>query len=114
MQNELVNNILESISKLNLLELSDLIIKIEKKFNIAVEEEKPEIIKEKFDVYLSEIGDKKINLIKVIKDITNLSLKESKDLVESKNALIKQNVNKIECEEISKKINSAGGKVEIK
>ncbi|BCG49402.1 ribosomal protein bL12 [Candidatus Carsonella ruddii] len=114
MQNELVNNILELISKLNLLELSDLIIKIEKKFNLVAEEEKREIIKEKFDIYLSEIGDKKINLIKAIKDITNLSLKESKDLVEKKNALIKKNVNKNECEDISKKINSVGGKVEIK
>ncbi|MFI4883849.1 MAG: ribosomal protein bL12 [Candidatus Carsonella ruddii] len=114
MENVLINNIIEKISKLNLLELSDLIIKIEKKFNLKIEEKEINIKKEFFDVYLKEIGDKKINLIKIIKEITNLSLKESKEFVEKKNSLIKKNINKIECDEIVKKITSVGGKVEIK
>ncbi|UNB92169.1 ribosomal protein L7/L12 [Candidatus Carsonella ruddii] len=113
MKNILVDNILDSISKLNLLEISDLIIKIEKKFDLKIEDKK-ETIKDKFDIYLTEIGIKKINLIKIIKEITNLSLKESKDLVEKKNSLIKSNLNKKECDEIVKKITEVGGKVEIK
>ncbi|MFI4883681.1 MAG: ribosomal protein bL12 [Candidatus Carsonella ruddii] len=114
MENILINNIIEKISKLNLLELSDLIIKIEKKFNLKIEEKEINIKKETYDVYLKEIGEKKINLIKVIKDITNLSLKESKELIEKKNSLIKKNINKKECDEIVKKINSVGGQVDIK
>ncbi|MFI4870053.1 MAG: ribosomal protein bL12 [Candidatus Carsonella ruddii] len=114
MENVLINSIIEKISKLNLLELSDLIIKIEKKFNLKIEEKEINIKKEFFDIYLKEIGEKKINLIKVIKDITNLSLKESKELIEKKNSLIKKNLNKTECDEIVKKITLVGGKVEIK
>ncbi|MGK2916136.1 MAG: ribosomal protein L7/L12 [Candidatus Carsonella ruddii] len=114
MENVLINNIIEKISKLNLLELSDLIIKIEKKFNLKIEETEINIKKEFFDVYLKEIGEKKINLIKIIKEITNLSLKESKELIEKKNSLIKKNITKIECDEIVKKITSVGGQVDIK
>ncbi|MBY0585419.1 ribosomal protein L7/L12 [Candidatus Carsonella ruddii] len=114
MKNILVENILESISKLNLLELSDLIIKIEQKFNLKIEDKILDVKKDKFDIFLKEIGDKKINLIKTIKEITNLSLKESKDLVEKKNSLIKSNLNKEECDEIVKKITNVGGKVEVK
>ncbi|XOD38966.1 MAG: 50S ribosomal protein L7/L12 [Candidatus Carsonella ruddii] len=114
MKNVLIENILELISKLNLLELSDLINKIEQKFNLKIDNNIEEIKKNKFDIFLKEVGDKKINLIKVIKEITNLSLKESKDLVEKKNSLIKSDLSKEQCEEIVKKINNVGGKVEIK
>ncbi|MGK2912819.1 MAG: ribosomal protein bL12 [Candidatus Carsonella ruddii] len=114
MENILINNIIEKISKLNLLELSNLIIKIEEKFNLKIEEKEINIKKETFDIYLKEIGAKKINLIKIIKDITNLSLKESKELIEKKNSLIKQNINKLECDEIVKKITSVGATVDIK
>ncbi|MGK2931139.1 MAG: ribosomal protein bL12 [Candidatus Carsonella ruddii] len=114
MENILINNILENISKLNLIELSNLIIKIEKKFNLKIEEKEINIKKETFDIYLKEIGEKKINLIKTIKDITNLSLKESKELIEKKNALIKKNINQTECDEIVKKIISVGATVDIK
>ncbi|AQU89596.1 ribosomal protein bL12 [Candidatus Carsonella ruddii] len=114
MKNILIENILELISKLNLLELSDLINKIEQKFNLKIDNNIEEIKKNKFDIFLKEVGDKKINLIKVIKEITNLSLKESKDLVEKKNSLIKSNLSKEQCDEIVKKINNVGGKVEIK
>ncbi|MFI4913432.1 MAG: ribosomal protein L7/L12 [Candidatus Carsonella ruddii] len=114
MEKDLINNIIDKISKLNLLELSNLIIKIEQKFNLKIEEKEINIKKETFDIYLKEIGEKKINLIKIIKDITNLSLKESKELIEKKNSLIKKNINKIECDEIVKKITSIGAQVEIK
>lgn len=114
MQNQLINNIIDLISKLNILELSDLILKIEKKFNLSINNQETNVEKKFFSIYLKEIGEKKISLIKIIKEITNLSLKESKELVEKKNSLIKNNLNKEECDEIVKKINDIGAKVEIK
>ncbi|AFP84210.1 ribosomal protein L7/L12 [Candidatus Carsonella ruddii HT isolate Thao2000] len=113
MEKLLVNDILELISKLTLIELSDLILKIEKKFNLECNIEKQEK-KNNFSIFLKDIGDKKINLIKLIKELTNLSLKESKDLIEKKNPLIKNNLNKEECDSIVKKLVSVGAKVEIK
>ncbi|WGS66651.1 ribosomal protein L7/L12 [Candidatus Carsonella ruddii] len=114
MEKILTDNILELISKLNLIELSDLILKIEKKFNLSVNNQQSEQKKNSFSIFLKEIGDKKINLIKLIKELTNLSLKESKDLIEKKDSLIKSNLNKEECDEMVKKIVSLGAKVEIK
>ncbi|BAF35194.1 ribosomal protein L7/L12 [Candidatus Carsonella ruddii PV] len=113
MENNIVNNVLDSISKLNLVEITTLISNLEKKFNLTVSNEKI-AEKNKFDIYLKEIGNNKLNLIKTIKDITNLNLKESKNLVDNKNSLIKKNVDKKECDEIVKKITLAGGIVEIK
>ncbi|BFI90993.1 ribosomal protein bL12 [Candidatus Carsonella ruddii] len=114
MEKILTDNILDLISKLNLLELSDLVLKIEKKFNLNINSKQTDEKKNNFSIFLKEIGDKKINLIKLIKEITNLSLKESKDLIEKKNSLIKSNLSKEECDEIEKKIVSLGAKVEIK
>ncbi|AFP84390.1 ribosomal protein bL12 [Candidatus Carsonella ruddii] len=113
MENNIVNNILNSISKLNLLEINKLISDFEIKFGLVSSNEK-NIEKNKFDIYLKEIGNNKLNLIKTIKEITNLNLKESKILVDTPNSLIKKNVNKQECDEIIKKITLIGGKVEIK
>ncbi|AFP84030.1 ribosomal protein bL12 [Candidatus Carsonella ruddii] len=114
MEKTLIENILDLISKLNLIELSDLILKMEKKFNLSSNIEKQEEKKNNFSIFLKEIGDKKINLIKLIKELTNLSLKESKDLIEKKDALIKSNLNKEECDSMVKKIVGLGAKVEIK
>ena len=75
----------------------------------AVEEEKTE-----FDVILASIGDKKINVIKEVRAITGLGLKEAKDLVEGAPKTVKEAVAKAEAEELKKKLEEAGAKVELK
>lgn len=75
----------------------------------AEEEEKTE-----FDVVLSSVGDKKINVIKAVREVTSLGLKEAKDLVESAPTAIKEAVSKDEAEEIKKKFEEAGAQVELK
>lgn len=69
--------------------------------------------KDSFDVKLTDFGDKKINIIKEVRAITGLGLKEAKDLVESVPGDLKKGASKDEAEEIKKKIEAAGGKVEI-
>jgi len=75
----------------------------------AEEEEKTE-----FDVMLTAVGDKKINVIKAVREVTSLGLKEAKDLVESAPTAIKEAVSKDEAEEIKKKFEEAGAQVELK
>ena len=75
----------------------------------AAEEEKTE-----FDVILLEAGDKKINVIKEVRSITSLGLKEAKELVEAGGKAVKEQVSKDEAEEIKKKLEEAGAKVELK
>jgi large subunit ribosomal protein L7/L12 len=70
--------------------------------------------KTEFDVVLKEIGDKKINVIKAVREVTSLGLKEAKDLVESAPATIKEGISKDEAETIKKKFEEAGAKVELK
>jgi len=67
-----------------------------------------------FNVVLMEVGDKKINVIKAVREVTSLGLKEAKDLVESAPATVKEAVSKDEAESIKKKFEEAGAKVEIK
>jgi len=67
-----------------------------------------------FDVVLNSVGDKKINVIKVVREVTSLGLKEAKDLVESAPTKVKEGVNKEEAEEIKKKFEEAGAQMEIK
>ncbi|AFP83646.1 ribosomal protein L7/L12 [Candidatus Carsonella ruddii] len=109
-----IEDLLLGISNLNLIELAKLVSEIEKKFNLNKIVNNDNLEKKFFNVYLKNIGDKKISIIKIIKEITNLSLKESKDLVEKKESLIKKNITKKECDEIALKINNLGGTVEIK
>ncbi len=75
----------------------------------AEEEEQTE-----FDVVLTAIGDKKINVIKAVREVTSLGLKEAKELVESAPAAVKEGVSKDEAEEIKKKFEEAGAQVELK
>jgi large subunit ribosomal protein L7/L12 len=70
--------------------------------------------KTEFDVVLKEVGDKKINVIKAVREVTSLGLKEAKDLVESAPATVKEGVSKDEAESIRKKFEEAGAKVDIK
>jgi large subunit ribosomal protein L7/L12 len=67
-----------------------------------------------FDVVLTAIGDKKINVIKAVREVTSLGLKEAKDLVESAPTTVKEAVNKDEAEEVKKKFEEAGAQIEIK
>ena len=118
--------ILEMVSELSVLELADLVKAMEEKFGVsaaapmavaaapgaavaAPAEEKTE-----FDVILVGAGDQKIKVIKEVRAITSLGLKEAKEMVESVPQSIKEGVPKGEAEEIKKKIEEVGGQVEIK
>ena len=71
-------------------------------------------VKDAFDVVLTEVGDKKINVIKVVREVTSLGLKEAKDLVDGAPKTVKEGVSKAEAEEIKKKFADAGAKVDLK
>ena len=118
-----LNKIIEDLSKLTVVEAADLSKQLEEKWGVtaatavapapaaglAPAEEKSE-----FTVMLTAAGDKKINVIKEIRTITTLGLKEAKDLVEGAPKEVKTGVNKKEAEEIKKKLEAAGAKVELK
>lgn len=117
--------IIEAISNKTVLEVSELVKAMEEKFGVsaasamafapaAVVAEAPKEEKTSFDVILADMGANKINVIKVVKEITKLGLKESKELVEAAPKEIKTGVPKEEAEEIKKKVEEAGAKVEIK
>lgn len=117
-------DVLEYISNLSVLELSELVKEFEEKFGVsaaptvvagagggaaAAVEEKTE-----FDVVLLESGDKKINVIKVVREITGLGLKEAKDAVEKTPQTLKEGVSKEDAAAIKAKLEEAGAKVEVK
>ena len=119
-----LNKIIEDLSKLTVAEAADLSKQLEKKWGVtaaptvaaapvtsgtATEEEKSE-----FAIMLISAGDKKINVIKEIRTFTTLGLKEAKDLVEGAPKEVKSGVNKKEAEEIKKKLEAVGAKVELK
>src|SRR6266705_3562257 len=120
--------ILEEISKMTVLELSQLIKDMEEKFGVSAaaavavagpaagaaaaapaEEEKTE-----FTVVLSAFGDNKVNVIKAVRELTGLGLKEAKDLVDGAPKPVKEGVNKADAEAAKKKLEEAGAKVEVK
>lgn len=116
--------LIEHISKMSVLEVAELVKELEDKFGVSAApvavagaggaggeaaEEKTE-----FDVVLAEAGAKKINVIKEVRAITGLGLKEAKTLVESAPKPVKEAVSKEEAEEIQKKLEAAGAKVELK
>ena len=118
--------ILEAVSNMTVLELSQLIKDMEEKFGVsaaaavavagpaagpaaAAVEEKTE-----FTVVLTACGDNKVNVIKAVREITGLGLKEAKDLVDGAPKSVKEGVNKADSDAIVKKITDAGGKVEVK
>jgi large subunit ribosomal protein L7/L12 len=122
------DDLLEQISQLTLLEAAELKTKMEEKFGVTAAapmamagfaapgaaaggdvEEKTE-----FDAILTTAGDKKINVLKVVRELTGLGLKEAKELVDAAPKPIKEKVKKEEAEDIKKKIEEAGGKVDIK
>ena len=121
--------ILEAISQMTVLELSQLIKDMEEKFGVsaaaavavaapaggaagggaAAAEEKTE-----FTVVLAAIGDNKVNVIKAVREVTSLGLKEAKDLVDGAPKPVKEGVSKADAEAIAKKLTDAGAKAEIK
>ena len=118
-----LDQISETLSSLTVLELADLSKKLEEKWGVsaasfaaagpaaavAVVE-----VKDKFEVVLLAAGDNKINVIKEVRAITGLGLKEAKDLVEAAPKTVKTDVSKADADEIKKKLEAAGAKVELK
>jgi large subunit ribosomal protein L7/L12 len=117
--------VVEFIEKMTVLELAELVKELEAKFGVsaaapaaaaaapaaaaaAVEE------KDEFDVILTDSGDKKINVIKVVRAVTGLGLKEAKDLVDGAPQTVKAAVSKAEAAELKKQLEEAGAKVELK
>jgi large subunit ribosomal protein L7/L12 len=122
-----VEGILEEIKGLTLLEAAELVKKMEEAFGVSAAAAAPVVVagvggggaapveeKTEFNVVLSDIGPNKINVIKVVREVTSLGLKEAKDLVDGAPKTVKEGVNKEEADSIKKKFEEAGAKVEIK
>ena len=120
-----LNKIIDELSKLTVVEAADLSKQLEEKWGVSAAAAvaaapaagagaAPAEEKDEFTIVLTAAGDKKINVIKEIRTITTLGLKEAKDLVESAPKEVKEGVNKKEAEEIKKKLEAAGAKVELK
>ena len=121
------DEIIEAIGSMSVLELAEMVKDMEEKFGVtaaapmmaapaaggaapaATEEEK-----DSYDVVLSSAGDKKIQVIKVVREITALGLKDAKDLVDGAPKPVKEGVSKAEAEDIQKKLQEAGASVEVK
>ena len=119
-----LNKIIDDLSSLTVVEAAELSKQLEEKWGVTaaavaaapstVAGEAPAEEKDEFTVVLAASGDKKINVIKEVRVITSLGLKEAKDLVEGAPKEIKSGVNKKEAEEIKQKLEAAGAKVELK
>jgi large subunit ribosomal protein L7/L12 len=126
-----LDKLYEDLSKLTVLEVAELVKKLEEGWGVSAAAAAPAFAmpmpgagggaaaapveeQTEFNVILADIGAQKINVIKEVRAITGLGLKEAKDLVEAAPKAIKEGVNKAEAEEIKKKVEAAGAKVEIK
>ena len=120
-----LNKIIEDLSSLTVVEAAELSKQLEEKWGVtaaaavaaapaATGAAAPAEEKDEFTIVLAAAGDKKINVIKEIRGVTSLGLKEAKDLVEGAPKEIKAGVNKKEAEEIKTKLEAAGAKVELK
>lgn len=123
MASEKILKFVEDVKALSVLELAELVEAIQEEFGVtaavaaapaaggaaAVEEEKTE-----FDVVMTSFGEKKMDVIKVVKEVTGLGLKESKELVESAPKAIKEGASKADAEELKAKLEAAGATVELK
>ncbi len=122
-----IEKILNSIEKMTVLEMAELVKALEDKFGVSAaapmammaapaagaaagaDEEKTE-----WDVVLTETGEKKFQVVKVIRQVTDLGLKEAKDIVDNPGQVVKKEVSKDEAEEVKKKLEEAGAKAELK
>ncbi|MCC8121746.1 MAG: 50S ribosomal protein L7/L12 [Oscillospiraceae bacterium] len=124
MASEKITALIEEVKTLTVLELSELVHALEDEFGVSAaamaapaaggaaapaEEEKTE-----FDVVLAEVGDQKIKVIKAVREITGLGLAEAKAVVEAAPKAVKEAVSKDEAEELKKKLEEVGAKVELK
>ena len=119
-----VEEMITAVEGMTVLELSDLVKKLEEKFGVtaaapvmmaaAAGTAAEAAVKEEFDVVLAAAGDKKIQVLKVLRELTGLGLKEAKDLVDNAPKTVKEKIKKAEAEEIKKKLEAEGAKVEIK
>tara|TARA_B100000315_G_scaffold88164_1_gene80936 strand:+ start:70 stop:438 length:369 start_codon:yes stop_codon:yes gene_type:complete len=119
-----LNKIIDELSKLTVVEAADLSKQLEEKWGVTAVtpvaaaptdgDAKPAEEKTEFIVFLTAVGDKKINVIKEVRAFTGLGLKEAKDLVEGAPKEIKSSVAKKDAEEVKKKLEAAGAKVELK
>ena len=119
-----LNKIIDDLSSLTVVEAAELSKQLEEKWGVATAAvvaapaagavATPAEEKDEFTVVLVAFGDKKINVIKEVRAVTSLGLKEAKDLVEEAPKEIKSGVNKKEAEEIKQKLEAAGAKVELK
>ena len=125
MATEKTTQILEEIKALTILEMKDLVAALEEEFGVsaapvavagaaapaaaAAEAEKSE-----YDVVMTSFGDKKLDVIKVVREITGMGLKDAKDLVEGVPSKVKEGVSKSDAEEIQKKLQEAGAPAELK
>lgn len=119
------NKIIEEVEKMTVLELSELVKALEEKFGVSAAA--PVMVaaagaaggevaeaKTTFNVELKVAGDQKIQLIKVVREVTGLGLKEAKDIVDAAPKVVKENLPKAEAEELKAKIEAAGGVAELK
>ena len=121
-----VDEILEGIDGLTVLELNDLVSKVEEKYGVsaaagvvvaaggAAGGEAAGAEKDEFDVELTEVGGAKVKVIKVVREVTGLGLKEAKDVVDGAPKVIKEGATKAEAEEIKTKLEAEGAKVTLK
>ena len=109
------DDFVKQIETMSVLDLSNLVKALEDRFGVsAAAAAAPAEAQTEFTVLLSDVGDKKINVIKAVREVTSLGLKEAKDLVEAAPSTIKEAVSKEEAENIKKKFEEAGAKVTIK
>jgi len=121
------DEIIQTIEKMSVLELSELVKALEEKFGVSAASLAPAGVaagapaeaakaeeKTEFSVILTKVGDKKIQVIKVVRELTGLGLKEAKDLVDSPPKPLKEGIDKNAAEEIKNKLKEVGAEVEIK
>jgi large subunit ribosomal protein L7/L12 len=120
-----VQEVIDIVKGLTVLELSELVKALEEEFGVSAAAPmavaaapaaaaEPEEEQTEFDVILTSSGEKKVNVIKVVRELTSLGLKEAKDLVDSAPAAIKEKITKQEAADIKAKIEEAGGSADIK
>lgn len=118
--------IIEVVEKMTVLELAELVKALEERFGVSAAmpmmmagaapaaQAVPHEEQTEFDVILKEVGDQKVQVIKAVREVTTLGLKEAKELIESAPSPVKEKTNKKEAEEIKAKLESVGAKVEIR
>lgn len=119
------NDVLSYLEGANMIEISELINEIEEKFGVtaaapvavaapSAEADSAEDVKSEYDVVLTSVGQQKINVIKIVRSITDLGLKEAKELVESAPKAVKEGLSESDANEIKVQLEEAGAEVELK